>query len=105
MVISSYLLVAMFDFALKDWRIWRKFQASKVLKPLRHKTFSVHRLHSGEQQHVANRAAIRQQHDHAVDAVADAACGGHTDFQSVCWAFSPAGGDLFQPLLTGLNHT
>jgi len=37
----------------------------------------VHGLHSGEQQHVADRIGIGQQHDEAVEAEAEAARGGH----------------------------
>jgi len=52
----------------------------KILKSLCYKPFLVQRLHGGEQQHIADGRAVGEQHDHAVDAVADAACGGH------CWA-------------------
>ena len=46
-----------------------------ALKPL----FSVQRLHDGEQQHIADRLAVGQQHAHSVDAEADAARGGQDD--------------------------
>ena len=53
---------------------------------------SVHRLHRGEQQDVADGGVVRHEHDHAVDADAQAAGGGHAVLQGVCWAFGPAGG-------------
>jgi len=35
-----------------------------------------HGLHGGEEEHVPNGRIVRQQHHHAVDADAQAACGG-----------------------------
>ena len=35
------------------------------------------RAHRGEQQHVADGGAVGEEHDHAVDAPADATCGRH----------------------------
>ena len=43
----------------------------------------IQRLHRREQQNIPYRLVIRQQHYQAVDAVADASGGGHTDFEGV----------------------
>ena len=50
-------------------RVLPQNPSKTALKPL----FSVQRLHGGEQQHIANRLTIGQQHAHSVDAEADAA--------------------------------
>ena len=42
-----------------------------------------HRLHGGEEQHVTNRGAVGHQHDHAVQAEAQATRGGHAVLQGV----------------------
>ena len=58
-------------------------RAGTTLKPLPHTNSSVQRLHGGEQQHIADGRRVGHEHDHAVDAVADAARGGHADIQSI----------------------
>ena len=42
-----------------------------------------HGLHGGEEQHVADGSAVGHQHDHAVQAEAQAARGGHAVFKGV----------------------
>ena len=52
---------------------WFKFKALQPRKPLSRKALLVQTLHGGEEQYVADRLAVGQQHGHAVDAEADAA--------------------------------
>ena len=65
------------------WRIWRKLSVPRVLKPLCPKPLLVHRLHRGEEQHIADGSIVGHQHDHAVDADAQAACGRHAVLEGV----------------------
>ena len=46
-------------------------------------TKSVDRLHRGEQQNIADRGAVGQQHNKAIHTEAEAACGGQTILQRV----------------------
>ena len=57
-----------------------EFKVPKPSSPCKSRVSVILRLHGWEQQHVADGAAIRQQHNHSVNAVADTTRGGH------CWA-------------------
>ena len=55
---------------------WFKSASQPTLKPLPRNASVILRLHSGEEQHITDGAAVSQQHHHSVNAITDTARGG-----------------------------
>ena len=79
---------------VQNWCIWciiqrcgtRRFSSTPAKSSLLVLCFLfllAHRLHGGEEQHITNRRAVGHQHDHTVQAEAQAARGGHTVLEGV----------------------
>ena len=51
----------------------------QIRKPNKIKGLAIQRTHCREQQYIPDARAVGEEHDEAVDTVADAACGGHTE--------------------------